>query len=99
MIVGPPEDCTRRRRGLRHLAVLVVLLISGACFSSAYVAPRPEPGRAEIWASTCSRCHRMRSPASLSDEEWGLVVHHMRVRAYLTAEEQQRILEFLEQAN
>ena len=41
----------------------------------------------------------MRSPASLSDEEWGLVVHHMRVRAYLTAEEQQRILEFLEQAN
>lgn len=58
-----------------------------------------EKGRAQLWGQTCSRCHFAMSPSSFSDSEWRLVVHHMRVRAYLTAEEQRAIAEFLEAGN
>lgn len=64
-------------------------------------APAPAVGRtgAELWSEICSRCHNYRSPASLSDAQWDVAVHHMRVRANLTGEEQRKITEFLKSAN
>ncbi len=38
-------------------------------------------------------------PASLNGRQWEIVLHHMRVRANLTAEEHELILEFLKAAN
>ncbi len=52
-----------------------------------------------MWSENCARCHNMRSPSSYSDTEWDVVMHHMRVRANLTAEEHKKILEFLKSAN
>lgn len=54
---------------------------------------------AQLWAENCQRCHNYRSPSSLSDAEWAIAMHHMRVRANLTAEEHNKVLEFLESAN
>ena len=56
-------------------------------------------GGAKLWAENCIRCHNIRNPASLSDRQWEIVLHHMRVRANLTADEHQSILEFLKAAN
>ena len=56
-------------------------------------------GGAKLWAQNCIRCHNIRNPASLSDRQWEIVLHHMRVRANLTAEEHRLILEFLKAAN
>ena len=56
-------------------------------------------GGAQLWAQNCIRCHNIRNPASLSDRQWEIVLHHMRVRANLTAEEHALILEFLKAAN
>jgi len=53
----------------------------------------------QLWAQSCMRCHNFRSPKSLSDREWDIAVHHMRVRANLTAEEAEAILIFLKSAN
>ena len=52
-----------------------------------------------LWAQNCVRCHNYRSPKSYSDREWDIAVHHMRVRANLTAEESEAIREFLKSAN
>ncbi len=52
------------------------------------------PG-ARLWADNCIRCHNLRPPESLSDSQWEVVVHHMRVRANLTADEHRAILAFL----
>ncbi len=41
----------------------------------------------------------MRFPPSYSDAQWEVAVHHMRVRANLTAVEHKRIVEFLKEAN
>lgn len=56
-------------------------------------------GGAKLWAQNCLRCHNIRNPASLSDRQWEIVLHHMRVRANLTADQHQSILEFLKAAN
>ena len=54
---------------------------------------------ARVWARNCIRCHNIRTPASFSDREWAIIVHHMRVRANLTGEQQKAVLRFLQAAN
>lgn len=54
---------------------------------------------AKIWAETCNRCHNMRSPTDLTDEEWVASVFHMRIRAGLTGQQARDVLEFLQSSN
>ncbi len=54
---------------------------------------------ARAWVQNCLRCHNVRDPQERSDREWEIIVHHMRVRANLTADEHRLILEFLKAAN
>ena len=54
---------------------------------------------ARAWVENCMRCHNLRDPRERSDRQWETIVHHMRVRANLTAEEHRLILEFLKAAN
>ncbi len=56
--------------------------------------PEVAPG-ARLWAENCVRCHNLRPLDSYTDSEWEVAVHHMRVRANLTAEEHRAILSFL----
>lgn len=54
---------------------------------------------AQLWAQNCGHCHNIRSPASLSDSQWDVVMLHMRIRGNLTAEEHKQILAFLRSAH
>ena len=54
---------------------------------------------AKTWADNCARCHNMRDPKSLRDDQWRAAVAHMRVRAGLTGEEAEHVLVFLQQSN
>lgn len=54
---------------------------------------------AQLWVENCLLCHNSRPPSWYSDGEWDVVMHHMRVRANLTAEEHEKILEFLKAGN
>ena len=56
-------------------------------------------GGALVWAQNCMRCHNLRPPRERSDREWDIIVHHMRVRAGLTADEYRLIRQFLQSAN
>jgi hypothetical protein len=56
-------------------------------------------GASQLWAENCVRCHNVPSPSIYSDAEWDVAMHHMRIRANLTAEESTKILEFLKSAN
>jgi len=56
-------------------------------------------GGAQLWAENCVRCHNIRSPSTYGDAEWEVAMHHMRIRANLTAEEHRKVLEFLKSAN
>ena len=72
-------------------------MLSDTSAKPAAAAAAPTKGRAQIWAETCNRCHNTRSPDSYSGKEWSVVMTHMRVRGYLTGEDQRAILEFLQQ--
>lgn len=54
---------------------------------------------AKSWAQTCGRCHNIRSPKELTDEEWEVSATHMRVRANLPGEMVRDIIVFLKASN
>jgi hypothetical protein len=51
---------------------------------------------AQLWTENCSRCHNVRSPDYYSPARWALVGQHMRVRGYLTGEEERQVTVFLQ---
>ena len=53
---------------------------------------------AELWSNNCMRCHNIRPPTMYSDAQWDVIVHHMRLRANITGQEQRAIVEFLKSA-
>ncbi len=83
---------------------LVMLLIFGSLIFTAFVGcagalkNADKPG-AMLWGENCGRCHNVRNPKSLNDSEWDVAVLHMRTRANLTADEAEKIVEFLKMAN
>ncbi len=105
---------TNNRIGRRAVAVIVGIALLVGCTSLASDGTEPssahepvavqqeqraEKTGAELWAQWCNRCHNFRSPASLSDSQWNVVLMHMRVRANLTGGEQRAILEYLQAGN
>ncbi len=54
---------------------------------------------ARTWADNCARCHNMRDPKELRDDQWRPVISHMRVRGGLTGEEARDVLAFLQGSN
>ncbi len=56
-------------------------------------------GRAQMWSENCMRCHNIRDPKSLSDAQWQVALHQMRVRGNLLADEHNGILELMQAGN
>lgn len=96
-------------RTLAVIAVFLSLMVGYGCqeespsattkpgaLSSAAPA---EKGGAELWAENCMRCHNLRPPTQFSNNEWQIIMHHMRIRADLTGKQQQAILQFIQSAN
>lgn len=53
----------------------------------------------KLWAENCGRCHQVRNPQDLRDDQWITTVFHMRIRAGLTGGEARDILTFLQASN
>ncbi len=53
----------------------------------------------KAWANNCASCHNLRPAKELRDDQWRVVVSHMRVRADLTGQEARDILKFLQENN
>ena len=52
----------------------------------------------ELWSNNCLRCHNIRPPTMYTNAQWDVIVHHMRLRANITGQEQRAIVEFLKSA-
>ena len=52
----------------------------------------------ELWSNNCLRCHNIRPPTMYNNAQWDVIVHHMRIRANITGQEQRAIVEFLKSA-
>ena len=49
----------------------------------------------QLWSNNCLRCHNIRPPTMYGNAQWDVIVHHMRLRANITGQEQRAIVEFL----
>ena len=67
---------------------------SGAVSSDSYMGLTGE----ELWSNNCLRCHNIRPPTMYTNAQWDVIVHHMRLRANITGQEQRAIVEFLKSA-
>ena len=86
---------------LARYAMLPMLAIG--LVSIAMAADYPEPGDfasgSRVWAENCNRCHNVRDPRDLRDDQWITTTFHMRIRAGLTGSETRDILTFLQASN
>lgn len=83
-------------------AAIVLLALPG-------IAPAQEPEQppdpaafargAKAWAQHCARCHEMRDPRELRDDQLKPVITHMQIRAGLTGAQARDILKFLQEGN
>jgi hypothetical protein len=64
---------------------------SGAASSDSYMGLTGE----QLWSNNCLRCHNIRPPTMYGNAQWDVIVHHMRLRANITGQEQRAIVEFL----
>lgn len=93
-----------RNRIRRYLTALSLAALLGAGIPPAAAQdrhqPAGDPGRgAGLWADNCARCHNMRDPKEFRDDQWQVIVMHMRVRAALTGQDARDMLSFLQSAN
>lgn len=77
--------------------VLFITFVISSCSSTSQLSAAKSG--AELWGQNCLRCHNTPSPETFSDVEWDVAVTHMQVRAMLTEEEAEKIVEFLKTAN
>lgn len=88
----------------RTMSMMALVLAGGLLASASTMAqPYPEPGNfaqgAQSWAENCARCHNMRDPQDLRDDQWTTTLFHMRLRAGLTGQQTRDILTFLQESN
>src|SRR5438094_4481898 len=67
---------------------------SGAASSDSYMGLTGE----QLWSNNCLRCHNIRPGTMYGNAQWDVIVHHMRLRANVTGQEQRAIVEFLKSA-
>ena len=89
---------------IRSIALFAVFLLTlGGLVTVAKAAEFPEAGNfsngSKVWADNCSRCHNMRGPKELRDDQWITTAYHMRLRAGLTGQETRDVITFLQSSN
>jgi len=63
----------------------------------------PDPAQiargAKAWPYVCNRCHVLRDPKEINDEDWTVSVTHMRIRANIPGQLARDIAAFLRASN
>ena len=80
-------------------AVLIALWLPSITYSQDFPEKGDFTAGAKSWADNCARCHNMRDPQDLRDDQWVTTAFHMRLRAGLTGQQTRDILTFLQASN
>jgi len=80
--------------------VLLAALLLTAMAEAAEIGRDGDVARgAKAWVDNCERCHNMRDPKEFRDDQWHVIVNHMRIRGNLTGQDTRDVRRFLESAN
>ena len=86
---------------VKLLYIFVSLLIVTTAVMNACKVPEDIALKsgAQLWGENCNRCHNAPDPSTYSDDQWDVVVEHMRQKALLTDVEIAKVREFMKTAN
>ena len=88
-----------KKIGLLISATITIVILAFTVTSCKPSAMIQMKSGAQIWGETCIRCHNTPSPATFSDVDWDVAGMHMQLRANLTQDETDKVIEFLKSAN
>lgn len=96
-----PVSDSNSSRGDGHMRFITtfVFLMAVAGSASAQDASEAVGRGGQIYSMVCDNCHNTRLPAEYGDEEWTVIVMHMRTRADLSRSEAEAVAAFLRAAN
>lgn len=88
---------------IRFLQFVVLLMLVTGNAGMAWADDTSEKGDivrgAKAWTDNCLRCHNLREPSELRDDQWVTTSAHMRIRGGLTGQETRDIRAFLQNSN
>ena len=79
--------------------VLAVSFLAILVYPSLVLTQEKEITGENVYQANCGKCHYERNATERSDDEWAVIVTHMRVRGGLTAKESRAVLEYLQENN
>ncbi len=86
----------------KYLFIIIIGILAGSTFITSCSTSKAlvmEKSGSQLWGENCIRCHNSPSPVDFTDEEWKTIGLHMQIRANLTKDEAQKIIDFLCSAN
>ncbi len=88
------------KTGLASLTVIVGLSFLNTGFAEEKADTKGDFARgAKTWVENCVRCHNVRDPKELRDDQWITTSFHMRIRAGLTGQQTRDVIKFLQSSN
>lgn len=78
---------------------LVVTVAAIIVIQSCAASKITDRGGAQLWAENCQRCHYTPPTTLYTNDQWEVIGTHMRLRAVLTDDEADKIIEFIKSAN
>ncbi|VAW94910.1 hypothetical protein MNBD_GAMMA22-1682 [hydrothermal vent metagenome] len=89
----------------QKLNVVLLALLSGLSFVNVAAASEDKSKNGDFargataWVNNCVRCHNVRDPKELRDDQWITTTYHMRIRAGLTGQQSRDVIKFLQMSN
>jgi len=91
------------KTSIRMVLLMGALVLNGLAGSIVLAADDTDSAAlargVKSWTDNCVRCHNVRDPKEMRDDQWMATAFHMRVRAGLTGQETRDILLFLQKTN
>jgi hypothetical protein len=88
-------------KNTRFIYFTYILVIMTAIFLYSCIVPKSilDKSGAQLWGENCQRCHNIPPPTVYNDDQWNVIVKHMRIRANITGGEADKIREFIQGSN
>lgn len=83
---------------MKRIYLFTVIGLALISWNPLWVAAADLDG-AKVYNDNCARCHQPRAPWEFSDRAWGVIIHHMHTRGYLTDQEMGAVLNYLQSSN
>jgi mono/diheme cytochrome c family protein len=77
-------------------AFVLILFVNIIVMSSCSVSQKVQNKTGtQLWGENCGRCHNAPGPGEFNTANWDIIGRHMRIRAQITAIEEEKIIEYL----